>query len=924
MKLVTYATHDFRGRTGRSHLTRCLYFAYLCEKRGDLLGALRAQGDYLRGAVGLLDTYAGSNRDVAYGLCAELIERSCCFALAILGKWSGVAPWLPSSSIDLQLRRVPMRQCTTAEAKEAVQHIRASLIAAASLGVPPAPTRFRVADVERLGCIMLAVLLHRARTKLPFVRDGEAKKLIVDPLRNLGYASYSGRLPPRLALFAGGVATCVACVRAGGISSLPSPLLPSPSAAADESIHVNLESFAKSFSQLLQPRGGLASAWWPSAWAAAAIGEQSYLSLCAPDANVNEVLKRAAASLHAANFGEFRQALQREPGFHALSLKGSCKAAWQHAKARPPGDGLAGDGAESAAAALRTLPLQVALIEDVNAALLAEVGQQREPPAEASAVQRQQPQEPQEPMVITFLRALVNPRGASALRFKKMPKYKLNKLIGRLQRRAATSVGRNQCVGELQSAIAARGATVASPVRLPPFSFRLVKSLIKEMQAAAQAESLNGADAGGLLSSLDALDKVVTCSAPSAQAEPAQPDEGLHPTEGGSTEAGTPPPAGEGLEAGEAEFAGGLAQGTALEAEEEEDFLAGTGEGLEEGDSAGSDEEGGLVGDASAGAPQEAVGGMGGQLKEDSAELEDDASLLVDQMTAFLLEDDEDGDGDVEAISGDYAGVEELAVSARAAHAMELSSRHERARHAIATRKASILQRVWREKIERSKAAVDPAVEMYLERLAKYDEHMMESEGYCLWCGCDWNQAGPVWEKHSVAREHTRLRQHFADFAKRMRVTVGPLLARLDALKLAIAQDGRDEREASQRFQAQDELESTYDALVRCLDAVEARRGWDRLAELISSCDFAERACQLAETLLNGQAADADGGGPITAGATEAQAPCKEDEAGNDDEDDADDEEALLERSVRVARAREQGGKASRQRGFGGRHGRRK
>ena len=96
-----------------------------------------------------------------------------------------------------------------------------------------------------------------------------------------------------------------------------------------------------------------------------------------------------------------------------------------------------------------------------------------------------------------------------------------------------------------------------------------------------------------------------------------------------------------------------------------------------------------------------------------------------------------------------------------------------------------------------------------------------------------------------------------------MRSMVGPLLAKLDVLKLAMAQEGRDEKEASERFQArtkctrlidpspahpsayaplcsmpnsvvlqlhpmlslqaQDELESTYDALLASLEAVEVR-----------------------------------------------------------------------------------------------------
>ena len=100
-----------------------------------------------------------------------------------------------------------------------------------------------------------------------------------------------------------------------------------------------------------------------------------------------------------------------------------------------------------------------------------------------------------------------------------------------------------------------------------------------------------------------------------------------------------------------------------------------------------------------------------------------------------------------------------------------------------------------------------------------------------------------------------------------------------------------------------------------------SRRNWDRLTELHSSCDFAERACVLAQALLNGQQVGGDRGSGSTGGNESQVAQDRTDKAighNEGDDDDEDDEEALLERSVRVARAREKGAKQSRQRSFGG------
>ena len=76
------------------------------------------------------------------------------------------------------------------------------------------------------------------------------------------------------------------------------PLPLAPGAPGNESLHLNLEAFVKCFALFLKPRGGLGAAWWPSAWAASSIGDQSYISLSAPDVDAMEVLQRAAASLH--------------------------------------------------------------------------------------------------------------------------------------------------------------------------------------------------------------------------------------------------------------------------------------------------------------------------------------------------------------------------------------------------------------------------------------------------------------------------------------------------------------------------------------------------------------------------------------------------------------------------------------------------
>jgi len=171
----------------------------------------------------------------------------------------------------------------------------------------------------------------------------------------------------------------------------------------------------------------------------------------------------------------------------------------------------------------------------------------------------------------------------------------------------------------------------------------------------------------------------------------------------------------------------------------------------------------------------------------------------------------------------------------------------ELARLNIRNRKATIIRKAWlahHEAKHGTKEPVDPAVAMYLERLSRFDQRVLQQEGFCHICGLDT-------AKHAL--ESTLANHlHFKSYKKLVVERAAPLLARLDQVRADLESQPpeHDEKAEIERFEALAEVERAYQDLMTALDSTESRHGWSKLGKVEGAAEFAEAACQAVTNVL--------------------------------------------------------------------------
>ena len=103
-KSIVYPKFDLGASAGgKLHLSTLLRTLSLFESAGELRGACNSAVDYLEGCVSLVN--AGQLHLVSLPVCAELVERTCCYSLRMAAEWLGVEVWLPISLVEAHLGR---------------------------------------------------------------------------------------------------------------------------------------------------------------------------------------------------------------------------------------------------------------------------------------------------------------------------------------------------------------------------------------------------------------------------------------------------------------------------------------------------------------------------------------------------------------------------------------------------------------------------------------------------------------------------------------------------------------------------------------------------------------------------------------------------------------------------------------------------
>ena len=101
-KSIVYPKFDLGASAGGTlHLSTLLRTLSLFETAGELRAACTSAVDYLEGCVSLVN--AGQLHSVSLPVCAELVERTCCYSLRMAAEWLGVEVWLPISLVEAHL-----------------------------------------------------------------------------------------------------------------------------------------------------------------------------------------------------------------------------------------------------------------------------------------------------------------------------------------------------------------------------------------------------------------------------------------------------------------------------------------------------------------------------------------------------------------------------------------------------------------------------------------------------------------------------------------------------------------------------------------------------------------------------------------------------------------------------------------------------
>ena len=869
------------------HVAMLLRLVHLYEADGDLQQACKPAVDYLEASVSACsDGYAAC---VSYFTCAELVERVCCYSLAMLTEFSGVELWIPHSHAEALLvsRKAPKTINTSNAFKitsrllsrgvEAAVRLMQGVMNMAAGGANQDP-RFGFVAVERLAICILIILANRMRHAQAMAgrseegggkqgkRGGgnqdrsilsadEATQLLIAPLMVLTQqlrALPHSKAQERLWDFAKAVEGCLAQQQ-------------QPSA------------FCQGLQSLLATRNDwLCGARWPRAWAR---DRAPYYSLFPQDAT-------AAPGALVSACAAVRDQLSSEQGCAPAKLE--AKAVQQAFACEVGWTGLS---AKKVAAALQ------AANETIPPA--GDIGVVRRPASKAVAprILVLQPFESEPALqaaLDTDCRLIAGMAACEALqtldslwsdaRFSRMNEFRARPWLRRLKKFASRAEGRACCIVYVahlaaagESALAAhgngmrwllwqlnelrRGASEAEcatmdavMMAVPALASHLLDKDGGDQSAAARpsTESSRAGDRqvveGGAREEAKPTDDAVALAAIPPRSQ---------------TESSVPPP-------------------TALDA--------------------GADDE-------------HEHGEMHGE--EDEEEDDDD--------DAYLSANEE---ADDEAAELTYAGLGELEAQERLEQmdAKEAASRN--AKEAIRESKAGRIQRAWRlrrQSMNTDGHTDDEGVAMYRERLARFaSSKAMQRAGHCLLCGVEWGEG-------HVGSAHWSKQQQFHKYHHIVYNLAAPMLARLDAVRMLLEQQSddpvtlggeRDEKAETARFTAAHETERCYTDLNAMLDEIEANQAWERTDKVRSAVEFAEAAVKAVEEAWWRK--DLVGSGR-TAGGEDAEATIRDlEERGErlegavaEEEEEEDDELDHLSQMV-AAQSRRSGRKGGGSAGAGG------
>ena len=753
-KQLLYPVFNLAVAGGFVHVSMLLRVITMYESATNLQQACQAAFHYLECCVNICAS--GYQANVSFLCCAELIERSCCYSLALLSKWFGVSLWLPHSLADGLFvgREAPTMLKHQYTMKATVRLLSQTLKAADRLRLivlpdersgqgarqgRATPPRFGLQMLERTAVVMLTVMMNRARMRKYAGRalfsDQEADSLLLHPLRNLeqqlrSLEHFDLHTRERLHGLADGLRPC----------------LRNPS-----DTHQIINGLQALLLALRHDELCVCS--WPAPWT---IGRSPYFAEYPLEEASNALLDGVGAARDQLGTSDPRDvcsAFDREPGWRGVSLQMIQDAMVKVEASRSPTSEK--DRLNSGREGVMRLNLE-----------------RLESPSVLKATMEFEAQ----------IRA--NIEGFEAMNVLEVlwkgnkPKSFSDKK--RLRRLASRDQWRGCCVAKLQ--------------RLAQYSVYLPLSRQDLVRGAQLGSFLALRDVIAVLRSGASEDELSDIASIIAIAPHLKERDVANPPRGGSSGSDTgairiaPGGGGEVVPQGEV-----MGEAAWVVAEEELARL--------EADALLAAQDGNALSSATA-----------------SSNLATAADADADAAAADSDEDEEAGEEGIDGSGrvGDedsgtesmYAGLEELEKKETSRQEHALNGQRRRARRAIDELKARKIQIFWRRRRAQQTGGgegVDDAVAMYIDaRLNRFRSvKVMQANKWCLFCGTEF-EAG-----HFNAAHKSKIAQ-FNRYRTMVEDVAAPMLGRIDSVRaVLLAEDAADEKAETARFEALHELDRT-------------------------------------------------------------------------------------------------------------------